>query len=170
MLTLVILVVSAVYSGIVYRSIISYKVINDRTATANANPRLNAYIDSISKLPKNADLQTAIDSSLDLVSRELSFTFSNPTRDYSKANCVGYAAMFTTVFNRLALLHKADWKAEHKVAHLYIMDRNLHNYTERPFFKDHDIVIITDKNTGERIAVDPTAHDYLYINRVRAKH
>ena len=47
-----------------------------------------------------------------------------------------------------------------------IGDHNLHDAFNSPFWKDHDIVRITDLRDGSTIYVDPTLYDAIGIGRV----
>ena len=50
---------------------------------------------------------------------------------------------------------------------LHIGSWNVHSLFDGPFWKDHDIVRITDKATGTMILVDPVLYDVAGIDRVQ---
>ena len=53
-----------------------------------------------------------------------------------------------------------------RIGKLDFLGMNVHNWFDSSFLKDHDFVIIRNKETGEIKAVDPTLYDYLYIEVV----
>jgi hypothetical protein len=81
---------------------------------------------------------------------------------------VGYAAFFATTCNYLLKKYHLDatWTAQPQAGKMYLLGENIHPYFHSPFFRDHDFVVIKNKVTGEILAVDPTIHDYLFINKV----
>jgi len=140
------------------------------------NDNLARYIEENNK-GKSGDVKDIIKSSLSLTSKQLKFTFSknnndpNLLIDSKSANCIGYAAFFSAVCNyQLKKNQLSDqWTARPQVARIYFLGMNIHRYFDTPFFKDHDFVIVENKNTGETFAVDPSVHDYLRIGFVTTK-
>lgn len=86
----------------------------------------------------------------------------------SPANCIGYSALCSA----LLLGHLADsgrsgrYAVEQVVCQLHIGAWNVHDAFNSPFWKDHDVVRVTDLSTGERTYWDPTLYDVLGIGRV----
>jgi hypothetical protein len=93
----------------------------------------------------------------------------NKLIDTKTANCIGYATLFSANCNYLLVKHKLNevWVATPHKGQLYLFIFNIHNYFKSSFFKDHDFVIIKNKNTGETLAIDPSINDYFYINYVK---
>lgn len=85
---------------------------------------------------------------------------------------MGYAAYCATAIN--ALLARQDmaneWQARPQAAHLYLFNKNIHQWFHSPFFKDHDIVVVSDNSGQHTIAIDPSLYDYLDIIEVRSTH
>lgn len=86
-------------------------------------------------------------------------------------HCVGYASFFATACNFNLKKHHLDgsWVGYPDIGNLYFLGANVHPYFKSPFFKDHDFAIVENKQTGEKIAVDPTVADYLWIDFVTLK-
>lgn len=111
---------------------------------------------------------------LSLTSRQLRFTTGKNKTDPNDlissgtANCIGYAAFFTASCNYLLQKHNlsSTWVVQHRVGKLYLGKTDIHSFFKTAFFKDHDFVTIENKNSGEILAVDPTVHDYLWIEDI----
>jgi hypothetical protein len=84
------------------------------------------------------------------------------------ANCIGYAAFFSTVCNSLLEKNNLDqqWIAKPLIGQLYFLDKNIHPYFKSAFFKDHDFAVVKNKETGKVFAVDPSLNDYTGIDFV----
>jgi hypothetical protein len=52
------------------------------------------------------------------------------------------------------------------IGKLYVGDQDLHAFFTTPFWKDHDVVRITDLTSSEVIVLDPALYDHLEIGRV----
>jgi hypothetical protein len=162
-----------VLKGWLYRSFVTYKSIGTRTSYQITNAELDSFFQT-SSLNQDADIDEIINGSLQLTKERLSFVFAksdtDPNKLFSskKTHCVGYASFFTTFANSGMQKNKLgqNWEVEHHIGVLYLFGYNIHSYFNSPFFKDHDFVVITNKLTGETIAVDPTVYDYLRIKRV----
>ncbi len=59
-----------------------------------------------------------------------------------------------------------EWIAHPAIAQLSVLGLNIHPLFNSPFFKDHDMVAIENRITGDRIGVDPTVSDYLGIDQI----
>lgn len=123
---------------------------------------------------KELSIEQIIDLSQKLTTSQLRFTSgkasSNPNNILKsrKANCIGYAALFSAITD--FLIKDANLSTEYKVSHLVgtldYMGENLNEKFNHPFFKDHDFNAIEVLQTGEKIYVDPSVSDYLGIDRV----
>lgn len=170
------ILILVLFKGIIFRLIVKYNEIGSRKEIEIKNNSLLKKIEAESS-NKTIDLSTIIDIAREITTEELSFTTyqasNNPNKlvNTNRANCVGYSAMFNSITNYLIRknnLH-AEIEAEHKIGQLELFGINLHNYFNSPFFKDHDFNEITSKKTGEKICIDPSVSDYLWISRVAKK-
>ena len=163
--------------GIFYRNIVVYESIGQRMNYEITNDKLIQYIKENCPEQDSSDIKEIIKTSLSLTSKTLNFTFlkndCNPNQliDSQTANCVGYAAFFSTVCNYQLKRYNLskEWTAQPEIGQLYVFGTNIHHYFNSSFFKDHDFVIIKNKKTKETYAVDPSVYDYLFINFVTSK-
>ena len=154
--------------GAIYRKVVHYEVLRVRTV-----PVVVLKIDGPGSATTTG-IDELISSALDSTADRLHFTTDRSSNDPlelpagSGANCIGYAAVFHSVFQGLAQREGLSERYSHDqvVAQLHIGEHNLHNAFSSPFWKDHDIVRITDKNTGDHVYVDPTLYDAIGIGRV----
>ena len=154
--------------GSVYRKVVRYEVLRVRTV-----PVVAWKVDG-SGSSTAFGIDEVISSALDSTADRLHFTTDRSSNDPLKlpagsgANCIGYAAVFRSVFQGLAQREGLSERYSHDqvVAQLYMGKYNVHELFSSPFWKDHDIVRITDKNTGDHVYVDPTLYDAVGIGRV----
>lgn len=154
--------------------IVEYKIIDTRKLIYK--PDKNFVDFSYNQLSDFEDytIELIIKKTLIATSKKLNFTTSkadnnpNVLLKSSKAHCVGYAQFFalscTILLKKSKLNH--EWTAKPYVAQLYIFKKNIHNYFSSPFLKNHDIVVIENLKTKEKIAIDPTLYDYFLIDEV----
>lgn len=162
------------FRGTLYRAFVDYQSIGSRTCYSATEPQLIQYIEENAGFAQQPDAEDILERALFLTSRKLRFTAANNPADPNQlfhsqvAHCVGYATFFTTVANYLfQQYHIQDiWIAEAQRGQLYFLGKNVHPYISTPFFRNHDFVIIRNKSTGQRIAVDPSVNDYLAIRHV----
>ena len=175
---LIFLTIGVTLRGILYRHIVTYKSIGQRANYEITNDKLALYVKENCIEKDNVTIKEIIKNSLSLTSKALKFTLSQNDSNPNKlivsktANCIGYAAFFSTVCNYQLKKHNLSehWIAQPEIGQLYVFGTNIHQYFNSPSFKDHDFVIITNKTTKETYAVDPSVHDYLYINFVTLKN
>jgi len=76
--------------------------------------------------------------------------------------------MFNSITNYLIIKSKQESsiEAEHKIGQLNLFGINLHQFFNKPFFKDHDFNEVRNNKTGEVFCIDPSLSDYLRINRI----
>jgi len=170
----ILIAICFLFRGGIYRHLVSYKSIGQRMNYPVTDKQLIEIIEkNISKNQDN-DVRQLIKLSLRITSEQLNFTVSKNDVDpnkliYSKtAHCVGYASFCSTTCNYLFDKFKMDdtWMAKPQVGHLYFLGINIHPYFHSFFFKDHDFVIVENKRTHEKIVIDPTINDYLFIDFV----
>lgn len=158
-----------------YQTFITYKFIGTRTNYTTVNKNLIDLLNQSEIKEPNPKINDIISKSLIITSRHLHFTSGKNEIDPNKlintksAHCVGYATFYSTVCNHLLEKHnlKSEWSASPQIGLLFFIGINLHDYFKSPFYKDHDFVIIENKNTGERFGVDPSMNDYLKIKYIK---
>jgi hypothetical protein len=154
------------FKGSIYRTCFSYKLIAPRRAISFAKH----------EYPSKEDLNTReiAESVLEQTAAALSFTTdrceTNPKALYegSETNCIGYAAWCAQSCNSQISMHCDNrfFKAESYRAQIYFFGFNIHRLFSSPFWKDHDVVVISSKNSSEKIIVDPALYDYFGIGFV----
>lgn len=163
--------------GFIFRLAFKYHGIGTRPEIKIIDRELLRIIESKSK-NRNTDLKSIIEISSTITKNELDFSSKHTSNNPNvlihthKANCVGYAAMFNSTINHLIRINKLqnNIEAEHNIGQLDIFEINLHQYFESPFMKDHDFNTVTNKKTGEKISVDLSVADVLWINRISVKN
>lgn len=171
-----ILLILFVLKGYLFRALICYQEIGQRSDIKITNNNLISKIDSVTG-EQEIDIVKVLQIANNITKSELSFTTGVASRDpnilirTNQANCVGYAAMFNSVANYLInknALHD-HIKSEHKIGQLEFLGINLHQFFDDPFFKDHDYNEIIDLGANQKYYIDPTVSDYLLINRIAVK-
>lgn len=163
---LVTLFVLWLFRAPLYRAVVCYHVVGERSPLKELGPSAISV----------ADLNAAILASLDTTAARLHFSSGPVTNDPRKllpgspANCMGYAALFSALLKgQLQQAGIGDrYDVQAVIGKLHIGGLDLHSLFDDPFWKDHDIVRIEDGDTGEVIFVDPTLYDVLGIERVSA--
>lgn len=169
---LALVVIAVLFRGFLYRQLVSYEVTGNRTNYIANNPELVSLIDSHGE--EHLQIDDIISESLEITSRHLHYTMAKNDNDPNKliesksAHCVGYASFCASACNHLLEKNGLEktYEAIPKKGNLYFLGMNVHRWFSSPFFKDHDFVVIENKITGEKSAVDPTIHDYLWIDFV----
>ena len=168
---------AALFRGSLYRLAVTYRSIGERADYAATNGALIWHMDDSAAEKNCPDVREIIKSSLATTSRLLTFSFSGSDNDPNllietrRANCIGYAAMFSAICNYRLKQHGLDdrWVATHEIGQLYLFGLNVHRWFDSPFFKDHDFVIVENRLANESFAVDPSLNDYLRIDFVKAQ-
>lgn len=166
--------VGFLFRGWVYRQIVTYKSVGQRSAYEATNDNLIKYIEVNAGGKKDMDIENVINAGLSATSGQLHFSASQKSKDPNQlinskaAHCVGYASFFATTCNYLLKKYKLSdqWVAKPQIGQLYLLGANIHTYFDSSFLRDHDFVTIENKTTGEILAVDPTVNDYLRIGFV----
>ncbi|MFN6039743.1 MAG: hypothetical protein ACK452_14830, partial [Bacteroidota bacterium] len=105
----------------VYNLIVYYKSVDQRPIYSINNKSLINFINSKSDQKSQPEIRQIIQSSLSLTSEHLSFTteLSNPEPvslyKIKKANCIGYAAFFSSISDLLLKKHNLnnEWTVKH---------------------------------------------------------
>ncbi|HNX59411.1 MAG TPA: hypothetical protein PKK43_09940 [Spirochaetota bacterium] len=167
--TLAIIVCTITLRQTLFNSFFSYQILSERrfiAAPSHQSGRSTGY---------DTTEDGMIDDSLRETADTLSFTVQRCSRDPEelrlshKTNCIGYARFFCAEFNRrTATQGQSDrYRAAPFIGKIRFGGFDLHSLFPSPFFKDHDFVIVFDRQNGNRTAVDPSLYDYKGISRVR---
>lgn len=167
------LLVAFLFRGPLFRAIVHYEVIGERTVNGSADRYGNEVQPNVESATGNVD--PVINAALDSTARWLHFTTGHASSDPQMlragdgANCIGYANLFVDMLDRERLNHGLykRYKVEHLIGQLHIGRFNIHQLFNSPFWKDHDIVRVTDLEEGSMIYIDPTLYDAIGIVRVR---
>jgi hypothetical protein len=165
-----------IFRGLIYRTLVKYNEIGTRQEIVIHDKKLINKIDSKS-LNKKINIEEIVEIANEITTEALSFTTNNASHNpnqlihSNKANCIGYSALFNSIVNYIIKKNKLQHKiiAKHKIGQLELLGINIHNYIESPFFRDHDFNEVTDMNSGNKILIDPSLSDYLWIHRARTK-
>lgn len=176
----VVLVILFLFRGWIYRQIVAYQPVGGRREYRAENVLLKALpakkdAEFFSTSTTGfADVDQIMEAAQELTAEKLAFEWApcpadpNETIRTGKANCIGYAAFCALVCNHF--FEKAglndQWKAHPEIGKLYVFGVDVHPYLHSAFFKDHDFVVVENRITGERIAVDPVVWDMAGIKRV----
>lgn len=115
------------------------------------------------------DLEDAIDYSLDCTLSDLSFVLkskNNNSVSYisktKEANCIGYSNYFNSVLSQVLEQNKIkNVEILHVRAKVLMNGFNVHSFFDDPSFKDHDISVIKDKQTGNTYYVDASLSEVM---------
>jgi hypothetical protein len=111
---------------------------------------------------KSNDLKSIIRFCLIKTKNDLSFSLhskNNGNVNYIKtskiANCIGYTNYYNSLLKRCLFENKiVNIEISHVRALVYLNGVNLHQFSDDPSLKDHDISVIKNKKTGETFYVD----------------
>lgn len=166
------------FRGPIYRYAVHYQVVSPRRTYLATAPVLIAQFEKLTNDKKPVSVTERIARTQTLTAEHLHFSAArgvaaDPNRlvETRAANCIGYAAYFAAAFNFLQNRSSdpAPWEAEPHVAKLYFFNHNVHKVLQSGFWRDHDIVVIKNAQTGEEMAVDPSLYDYTGIKAVRVR-
>lgn len=122
--------------------------------------------------PKNEKaVEAIIQTAIDLTAERLSFasqkTEVDPNRSFHdrRAHCVGYAAFFAAACNYLLEKNGMadEWRTKSMRGKASFLGIDLHQFSDSPFFRDHDFNVVENKRTGERYVVDVSVWDVLWV-------
>ncbi len=158
------------FRSVLYRYTINYTPIKEIKAIPLIDKKVIAAIE-VEIGNEQLDLQKITNISTKITNQYLKFTFqrasNNPNKIVltGKANCVGYAALYSAVANYL--INKAEsqnrFQSKHLVGKLDFLGIDLNALFTSPFYKNHDYNLIEDKKTGVVLLIDPSLDDYLYL-------
>ncbi|MFK8057272.1 MAG: hypothetical protein AB8F78_14205 [Saprospiraceae bacterium] len=159
--------------GPIFRALITYHDIGTRPTIAITNTALIQQIEAIVG-EKGLDIKDIQEIAEKLTTAQLSFTTAKASSDPNvlvsskHANCIGYAAMYNSIATYLIEQNglEDEYKVQHKKGKLDFLGIDLHQFSDSPFFKDHDFNVIKNRETQDVIAVDATVLDYLWVGKV----
>ena len=61
-------------------------------------------------------------------------------------------------------------ETKYLIARIHLFGYGIHPLFNSPFFKNHDIVAINNRITGELIYAAPTLYEYFKIDRIRVEN
>lgn len=166
--------------GWIYRQIVAYQPVGGRREYQAESILLKEQLaKKEDEVFSNAtsgftEVNEIIDAAQELTAENLTFEWASCPADPNeiirtgKANCIGYAAFCALVcndfFEKAGL--SSEWQAHPEIGKLHLFGVEVHPYFHSAFFKDHDFVVVENKTTGQRIAVDPSVYDMAGIKRV----
>ena len=117
------------------------------------------------------EIEDIIRQAVDMTAGQLKFASQNTATDPNisfygrRAHCVGYAAFFATTFNFLIKknMEENNWRAKHVRGKIYFLGIDMHQFSDSPFFRDHDFNVVENRRTGEQYIVDASVRDVLGI-------
>ena len=156
-----------------YRLLITYRSVGQRVPIEITSPILLGKIEEKAE-GKTLNMKDIANIAASITNESLSFTANrtagnpNQTIKTHEANCIGYSAMFNAIANYLIKEYRLrnEIKAVHLIGKLSFLGIDLHQFFKSAFLRDHDFNQLLDIKTGERLAIDPTISDYLWIERV----
>ena len=164
------------FRGFLYRTLVNYSKVNVRNNITLTNKNLIQEIDKRTN-GKILSIEEITKLSNSITSEKLNFTFgkisNNPNNaaELKKANCIGYSALFNSIGNYIIVKQNMTNKYEfnHLVGRLDVFGLDIHSLFDSPFFRDHDFNEIRNKQTDEKIYVDPSLRDYLRIGYITSE-
>lgn len=159
--------------GVIFRSVITYQAQAARNGSVINDQALVARLDRESIFT----VKDVIDRGQRITAEYLEFTTGtcmvdpNQLTRTRQAHCVGYAAFCSAVCNHLLEQSglASEWTASAWAGKLYMGKKDIHQWFDSPFYKDHDFVVLQNPVTGQRLAIDPVLYDYLHIASVDVK-
>lgn len=152
------------FRGEVFRSMVHYRIVGERGIVRPLPASTDASM----------DLDAAIDAALDATAARVHFStgaVSNDPRELihgGPANCIGYAALCAALLKGQLRKSGLDerYRVEVVIGKLHVGDQDLHAWSSSPFWKDHDVVRVSDRGSGKVLLLDPTLYDAIGIGRV----
>lgn len=153
------------FRGPAYRTLTNYTLVNYRTIDVSPAQGLQAISNSL--YLKSDDLKEFVLNAQDYTTRTLQFSARNSgssalaTLRSGQANCVGYARVMADLIQRNADKFP-EMTVRHGVAKISVLGFDLHQLTDTPFWRDHDVVVVEDGDS-RRMVLDPSLADYTGI-------
>lgn len=168
-----ILLFIVLFRGPLYRIIIKYNIVQNRSEITLTDKSIIEKIDSLT-LNNDLNISDIIDVSNAITTNKLDFTFkkvsSNPNVivNEGRANCIGYASLFNSITNYIIYKQGLGnkYKCAHVVGELKFLGADLHAIFNSPFFKNHDFNKILLKEENTYMYIDPSLYDYFWIESV----
>ena len=168
---LILFLLVILFRGPLYRALTHYEVVSYREVPTLPDAGLRAVSDSLSRLSAD-DEEVFVFQVQEYVADRLVFRARNSGRTAAairaggQANCVGYARLLTDLLNRSAVIRASGLYARSAVAKIFILGFDVHQFTDSPFFRDHDVVEIRNADGGVYRVLDPSLFDYTGVSWV----
>jgi hypothetical protein len=155
--TCVFLLILVCFRGPIYRSCFRYELIGERPLIPISKHNIGVL---------------TIQAAQNKAAAQLYFVFDRAETNPNKllnadtpqaANCIGYAALTASLLSS----GQPNLRVRHRVAKIYFLGQNIHAKFSSPFFKDHDVVEVTDSASQKTVLLDPVLYDYGWIGEVR---
>lgn len=171
------IVLMVLFRGPLFRLSVRYEPLGERPVARIGQQELQQRITSALAYRK-LDVGEVVSLSRRITDGRLSFTSgesSNRADDVyqaGKANCVGYAALFSAIVQQVIASGGTEehMQVTHLVGKLQFFGWDIHAlFGNHPFFQDHDFVHVRDLERDVDWYIDPSVSDYLGINFVKIK-
>lgn len=157
-----------------FRIFFSYDTIKERKVLDITNEKLK---NRLKETENNTSVEDLIQNSLKETASTLSFSFdkcdheTDKLVETKKENCIGYSAFLASViqFKLKQSGLENEWKVQHNVGEIYLVNENINRHFNSGFFRDHDFVTVENVKTNETIGIDATLYDYFRIERIKLK-
>lgn len=162
--------------GWMYRHLILYHSLRSVSVYKITDPELQKELDVQGKEMQDPDIHEIAQQALCVTAQTLQYSFEQHASDPNvifhshEAHCIGYAAFFSAVCTAL-IRQKGlsdEWDVRHCRGKLYLKGVSLHTLFTNSFFRDHDYVILKNRNTGEQFSVDPVLFEFTWIDQIRS--
>ena len=167
---LVLVLLLVLFRGPVYRLLTDYEITDYRPVPLPPDERLQTVSDSLYLLDTEPigfvrNVQHYVAGRLRFRAHN-SGTTAAALHAGGEANCVGYARLTADLLNRNRSFTGQDYLARQGVAKISVLGFDLHRLFDSPFFRDHDVVVIQNKEGTIVRVVDPSLFDYAGVRWV----
>ncbi len=167
-------VLALVFRADLYRSFVSYRMMTLTTVAPLENEKGMEKVTAETQSLGNDALalgQACLELTTAQLDMELKVLPTDPNAlvEATVANPMGYATYCASMCNYAFAQNGLQdiWMARTAQCNLYFLGIDLVKYVDNENYKGHDIVVLENKESGERIGIDPTAYEYLKIGQVR---
>ena len=162
------LLLTILFRASIFRASVNYEPLGERNFTPLQTSPLTDTIDAWKLNHPDAAPEEWVEYALKLTASTASFgideSTGNPEQILAgrKANCVGYSRLFAAIIHRLD--GGSQWlRQKILIGKISLFGWDLHEFSNDPFWSNHDYNWLSDDH-GERLyLVDPTLYDYTRI-------
>lgn len=168
---LIVILLLIIFKGPLFRLVFTYQPVSEVPILPFTDQTFQLKINQ-EIASSELDLEEIHSMALELTAETLSFTFENVSSNpndvckSSKANCVGYSALYTSIVNVILAEQNLEHKfqVQHLRGHVHFLGINIHQFTDSPFFQNHDYCLIRDLETDQFLYSDSSLFDCFGIN------